>query len=85
MPKKTLWFWNTPVGPWRNWGLWWKQRVYIGVSIVNEKADWEISQRDHDIAHNLSGKTAPLTQMERNNGILLTGWLSTAEKANEKE
>jgi hypothetical protein len=31
--KTTKWFWNAKVGPWTCWGIWWRQCVFIGVSV----------------------------------------------------
>ena len=41
MKKKTKFFLNDQVVPWRVWGLWWKQRSFIGVSIINEGEEWD--------------------------------------------
>ncbi len=34
------WFWNKQMGPWRIWGLWWKRRMFIGVSVINKGEEW---------------------------------------------
>lgn len=36
----TKWFWGTKRGPWLIYGLWYKQRWFIGVSIIMEGV-WE--------------------------------------------
>lgn len=38
--SRTRWFWGDQVGPWRVWGFWYKQRTFIGVSVINEGEQW---------------------------------------------
>jgi hypothetical protein len=38
--KRTKWFWNAGVGPWRCWGVWWKQRIFVGISVINQGQEW---------------------------------------------
>jgi hypothetical protein len=42
---KTHFFWGRGLGPWKVWGLWYRQKVFIGVSMIVE-GEWEISERD---------------------------------------
>lgn len=30
----TRWFWGERLDNWRLWGMWWRGRVFVGVSIV---------------------------------------------------
>jgi hypothetical protein len=39
---KTMWFWNSQVGPWRCWGLWYEQRWFAGLSIVRKGEEWKL-------------------------------------------
>ena len=32
----TKWFWGERRGPWQIWGLWYKQRWFIGASVILE-------------------------------------------------
>lgn len=40
--KRSLWFWGGKAGPWTVWGLWWKQRVFIGVSVIKRGEEWTL-------------------------------------------
>jgi hypothetical protein len=39
--RRTMWFWATQRGPWRLWGLWWKQRAFIGFTVINTGEVWD--------------------------------------------
>lgn len=38
-----MWFFGGHAGPWRLWGVWWKRRVFLGVSVIRQNEDWELS------------------------------------------
>ena len=40
--KRSLWFWGKQAGPWLVWGLWWKQRVFVGVSVIQRGEEWTL-------------------------------------------
>lgn len=42
----TMWMWKTQAGPWMVYGLWWKQRVFIGVSVINRGEVWTLGGRE---------------------------------------
>ncbi len=40
MPKSSKWFFGKLLGPWKVYGLWWRQRVFIGVSSIAKGEEW---------------------------------------------
>lgn len=38
---KTMWFWDTRRGPWRLWGLWWKQQWFLGLTVISRGEVWD--------------------------------------------
>ena len=45
MHKRTMWFWRRRLGPWLVTGMWWRQRIFFGITAVVGE-EWEISERD---------------------------------------
>ena len=46
MRKRTMWFLGGYAGPWRLFGIWWRQRVFVGVSVIRTGEEWTMSERD---------------------------------------
>lgn len=40
--NKSVWFWGETLGPWSLYGLWYKQKFFIGISINNDSGNLEI-------------------------------------------
>jgi hypothetical protein len=34
-----MWFWGNQVAPWKSWGVWYKQKSFIGITIISARAD----------------------------------------------
>lgn len=43
---KSHWFWGRQLGKMTHWGLWWRQRVFIGISKVQEGEPWTIEPKE---------------------------------------